>query len=186
MRPAATPTQVDSFERLLSSSPLCRACWATCLLSILESTGWSQMWLGMFQSTSNFKSPRCNCWMFPVTFLLFSLTNCTNKMTSGRYQCLMSFKFWTLEVYAGCRVCDETSQANMEHGNHWLTVVILYFIVVGNNFFFSVSVFPCLITALHEQFRLKIPSIRRWNINGSPLFKVRVISYPGVRPPPSD
>lgn len=84
--------------------------------------------------------PRCNCWFFPVTFLFFSLTNCTNKMTSGRYQCLMTFKFWTLELYAGWRVCDETAQANMEQQwNHWLTLVILYFIVVGNKktFFFS-------------------------------------------------
>lgn len=39
--------------------------------------------------------------------------------------------------------------------------------------FFSVSVFPCLIIALLEQFGLKIPNVRRWNINGSPLCKVR-------------
>lgn len=151
MRPAATPTQRQNlpgwffWKASQFLSPSYCACWATCMLPVLESIGWLQMWLGMFQSTSHFisngvvlkrKSPRCNCWFFPVTFLFLSLTNCTNKMTSGRYRCSMSFKFWTL--YAGWRVCDETSQADMEQQwNHWLTVVILYFIVVGNkNIFF--------------------------------------------------
>lgn len=92
----------------------------------------------------------------------------------------MSFKFRTVELYAGWRVCDETAQANMEQQLIiYLTVVILYFfLVVGNKFFFPV--FPCLAIALHEQFCLKIPSIRRWNINGSPLFKVRIVSHPRV------
>lgn len=46
----------------------------------------------------------------------------------------MGFKFWTVELYAGWRVCDETAQANTEQQLIiYLTVVILYFfLVVGN------------------------------------------------------